>query len=871
MKVITTHVNADFDGLASMVAASKIYPGAKLIFPGSMEKSMRDFSSAYHLAFDKIRDIDLDAVDTLILVDTKNPRRIGRFSEIARKDGLKVHIYDHHPQSGDELHGELEVLDDVGATTTLMVELLRRRRIVITPFEATILAIGIYEETGSLTFPSTKERDLMAASYLLRRGADLNVVSNYITRELSPDEISLLDELLHSARDYYIEGVKVVVATASCSKFIGELASVVHKLRDMENIDVLFAIVNMEDTVQMVARSRKEEIDVGEIASEFGGGGHRNAASASIKDLTMIQVEERLLEILKEKVRHTIVAREIMTSPLKTIDMERVVADAERLMTRYGVNVLPVLDKDRFLGLITREVIQKSIFHGLASAKVKDLMQSDVYEAVPDTPFREIESKMIELNQRFVPVVEGKKIVGGITRTDLLRTLHDDIVIKPMMLDEEGDYHYTYSRNLKSVLRERLPKRIEEILRDLGSVADEMGVAAYVVGGCVRDLLMGQTNLDLDIVIEGDGIAFANKFAERHSARVKSHQRFGTAVIVFPDGFKLDVATARMEYYEYPTALPTVERSSIKKDLYRRDFTINTLAIKLNKRNYGNLIDFFGGQRDIKEKTIKVLHNLSFIEDPTRVFRAIRFEQRFNFKIGKYTQNLIKNAVRMELFHRLSGHRLFDELILIFSESDPIKAVRRMAEFDLLKFIHPKVKLTPYIETLFSNISEAIAWYKLLYLEKPVENWQIYFMGLLDELGKEYIVEICRRLTIHVRFEEKIIYGRDEIKRISTKLYRQKNIRPSEIYRLLRPISIELLLLMMAKAKEDRVKKAISLYLTNLRGMKTSITGKDLKIVGLVPGPLFKEIMEKVLDARLDGEVKSREEELVLVKAHIRA
>lgn len=871
MKVITTHVNADFDGLASMVAASKIYPGAKLIFPGSMEKSMRDFSSAYHLAFDKIRDIDLDAVDTLILVDTKNPRRIGRFSEIARKDGLKVHIYDHHPQSGDELHGELEVLDDVGATTTLMVELLRRRRILITPFEATILAIGIYEETGSLTFPSTKERDLMAASYLLRRGADLNVVSNYITRELSPDEISLLDELLHSARDYYIEGVKVVVATASCSKFIGELASVVHKLRDMENIDVLFAIVNMEDTVQMVARSRKEEIDVGEIASEFGGGGHRNAASASIKDLTMIQVEERLLEILKEKVRHTIVAREIMTSPLKTIDMERVVADAERLMTRYGVNVLPILDKDRFLGLITREVIQKSIFHGLASAKVKDLMQSDVYEAAPDTPFREIESKMIELNQRFVPVVEGKKIVGGITRTDLLRTLHDDIVIKPMMLDEEGDYHYTYSRNLKSVLRERLPKRIEEILRDLGSAADEIGVTAYVVGGCVRDLLMGQTNLDLDIVIEGDGIAFANKFAERHSARVKSHQRFGTAVIVFPDGFKLDVATARMEYYEYPTALPTVERSSIKKDLYRRDFTINTLAIKLNKRNYGNLIDFFGGQRDIKEKTIKVLHNLSFIEDPTRVFRAIRFEQRFNFKIGKYTQNLIKNAVRMELFHRLSGHRLFDELILIFSESDPIKAVRRMAEFDLLKFIHPKIKLTPYIETLFSNISEAIAWYKLLYLEKPVENWQIYFMGLLDELGKEYIVEICRRLTIHVRFEEKIIYGRDEIKRISTKLYRQKNIRPSEIYHLLRPISIELLLLMMAKAKEDRVKKAISLYLTNLRGMKTSITGKDLKIVGLVPGPLFKEIMEKVLDARLDGEVKSREEELILVKAHIRA
>ncbi|MEK7306748.1 MAG: CBS domain-containing protein, partial [Nitrospirota bacterium] len=649
MKVIITHVNADFDGLASMVAASKIYPGARMIFPGSMEKSMRDFSSAYHLVFDKTKDIDLDAVDTLILVDTKDPRRIGRFSEIVKKDGLKIHIYDHHPPSDSELHGEVEVLDDIGATTTLLVEILKKKRISITTFEATILALGIYEETGSLTFPSTKDRDLMAASYLLKKGADLNVVSNYITRDLSPDEISLLDELLHSARDYYIEGVKVAVATASCSKFIGEMASVVHKLRDMENMDVIFAIVTMADTVQMVARSRREEIDVGEIASEFGGGGHRNAASASIKDLTIIQVEERLLEILKEKVRHKVVAREIMTAPLKTIEADKVVTDAEGLMTRYGVNVLPVLDNDRFLGLMTREVIQKSIFHGLSSAKIRELMQSDVYEAAPDTPFREIESKMIELNQRFVPVVEEGRIIGGITRTDLLRTLHDDIIMKPSLIDEEGDYHYTYSRNLRSVLSEKLPVHIDEMLRGLGSVADEMDVSAYVVGGFVRDLLMGQTNLDLDIVIEGDGIAFANTFAKRHSARIKSHHRFGTAVIVFQDGFKVDVATARMEYYEYPTALPTVERASIKKDLYRRDFTINTLAIKLNKRNYGNLTDFFGGQRDIKEKTIKVLHNLSFIEDPTRVFRAIRFEQRFNFSIGKYTQNLIKSAVKMEL------------------------------------------------------------------------------------------------------------------------------------------------------------------------------------------------------------------------------
>jgi tRNA nucleotidyltransferase (CCA-adding enzyme) len=219
-----------------------------------------------------------------------------------------------------------------------------------------------------------------------------------------------------------------------------------------------------------------------------------------------------------------------------------------------------------------------------------------------------------------------------------------------------------------------------------------LGVSVYAVGGFVRDILLRVENLDVDIVVEGDGIRFAEEFEKKFHCRIRTHKKFGTAIILFPDGLKVDVATARWEVYDSPAALPTVESASIKMDLYRRDFTINTLAIQLNPSAFGEQIDFFGGVKDIKEKVIRVLHNLSFVEDPTRVFRAIRFEQRFGFQIGKHTQHLMKNALKVGFLERLSGGRVFSELILLLQEETPLPALRRMRDFHLFHFLHPTLK-----------------------------------------------------------------------------------------------------------------------------------------------------------------------------------
>ena len=249
-------------------------------------------------------------------------------------------------------------------------------------------------------------------------------------------------------------------------------------------------------------------------------------------------------------------------------------------------------------------------------------------------------------------------------------------------------------------------------------------------------------------MIEGDGVAFARALAARHDYSVKVYTKFGTAVITIDDNLKIDIASARLEYYEKPAALPTVEWSSVKLDLYRRDFTINTLAVRLNQQHFGQLIDFFGARRDIKEKQIRVLHNLSFVEDPSRIFRAIRFEKRLNFQLSKLTRSLIENAVTSDFLENLSGKRIFSEVQLLLKEEHVRTLMKRLNDFDLLKYIHPAVTYSPSVNRLMKNIESVMAWYDLLYLDNHCEKWFVYFLGLIDRLSAEEAEQLVRRCDI---------------------------------------------------------------------------------------------------------------------------
>lgn len=862
MDVITSHLNADFDSLASMVAARKLYPQAQMVFPGSQEKKLRDFMEAFHpVEIKRIKDIDPGQVTRLIIVDTKIPGRIGPFAELVCRKGMKIHIYDHHPLSEGDIRGDIEKIEHVGATATIFAEILKNRKMQVTPMEATILALGIYEETGCLLFPSTTERDLLAVSYLLRKGANLNIVSSFLRMELSMEELDLLNELVRSSKEIVIGGIRIKLAKASRETYFGDAAYLAHRLMDIEDIDAAILLLRLEGKILMVARSRVPEFNVANVMQEFGGGGHPSAASATVKEASLEILEDKLVAILGKNVKPFKVASDIMTSPVIAIQWDTSVKEVETMMTRYGVNVLPILKEKKYVGLISREIVEKALFHGFGKSRSTDFATTDAVTVDAGAPIREIETIMIERNQRFMPVIGNEKIIGAITRTDLLRTLYEEFLrrrkIGQIIIKEKPA-----GRNLSSLLKDRFPAEIYSILKLSGVVAEEDGFSAYLVGGMVRDLLRGDRNLDIDIVIEGDGITFAKALGEKLSARVKTHERFNTAQVI-KDKTKLDVATARTEYYESPAALPKVEMSSIKKDLYRRDFTINTLAIKLNPRDFGLLIDFFGGERDLREKTVRVLHNLSFVEDPTRAFRAIRFSERFGFRIGKHTENLIKSAGTMNLFERLSGPRLYEEVLLLFQETEPSRTLKRLSDLGLLKVIHPSLVFNDELEATMKSMHETLSWFNLLFLEEKIDRGILFLMAVLTALKDEEAKAAVERLSPSPKIRDLIIRGIPLAREVLKKLPLNE---PVETYNLLSKLKLETILLAMAITKDRQKQKVISIYLTELRKAKIILTGEDLKVLGIEPGPLYSHILKKLLEERLRGHLKSREDEESFVK-----
>ncbi|OGP69755.1 MAG: polya polymerase, partial [Deltaproteobacteria bacterium RBG_13_60_28] len=719
LEVITTHLNADFDAMASMVAAKKLYPEALLVFPGAQESSLRDFfirSSFYFLDFARMKQAPPEEIKRLILVDTRQASRIGRYAEAAASGDVEIHVYDHHPDSPDDLHGSLEIVEPLGSTTTILIKIIREKGLELSPQEATIMALGIFEDTGSFTFSSTTPEDFEAAAYLLRQGADLNVVAGILSREMSAEQVSLLNNLLEHTSHFHVDGIEVVLAQSTAQEYVPDFAVVAHRFMDMGNIQVLFALAQMEDRVYVVGRSRVPEVNVADVLTELGGGGHSYAASAAIKGTPLAQVEEKLRQLIQTKVQPQRRARDIMSFPVKWVSPEVTLEGLELLLNRYSINALPVISAGKLMGLISRQTVEKGIYHGLRHHPARDYMTTEIAIVPPDATLAEIREKLVINKQRLLPVVEEEEVIGVISRTDLLHLL--------IAAEEETQWTQPLrTKNIQALMRERLPKEILEILQQVGQVAEELAFTAYTVGGFVRDLFLKQDNLDIDLVIEGDAIVFARRYVALYGGRSREFHKFKTAVIIFPDGFKIDVATARTEYYEAPGALPVVEYSSIKMDLYRRDFTINTLAVKLNARDFGTLMDFFGAHRDLKEKVISVLHNLSFVEDPTRVFRAIRFEQRFKFRVSKLTANLVANAVKNNFFDRLSGARIFGELRLILQEGNPIPAITRLAEFDLLKPIHPRLRFDEGTKGMLERVQAVLSWFDLLYLEEKFERW----------------------------------------------------------------------------------------------------------------------------------------------------
>ena len=869
--VITSHSNADYDALASMVAAGKLYPDAVLIAPSVPERQEGHYfadSIAYLFNLHQARDVDLSKVTTLVVVDTRQPSRIAHVASVLNNSNLAIHIYDHHPDTPDDLQGELRVIKSWGSCTAILVDILREKDIFITPDEATMMGLGIYEDTGSFTFTSTTVHDFMAAAWLRERNMAVNIIAELVTHDLTREQLDVLNILLDSATTHDVKGIPIVIAQASLDVFLGDFAILARKIMDMENIKVLFATARMGDRVQVVARSSHPDVDVSRICVAFGGGGHSYAAAASVKDKTLAEVKAEILAFLMSSVNPHMTVGDHMTSPAKTVDACQTLQEAEEIMNRYGLKAVPVVKNGTLFcaGYLEQQTAARAVAHGLGHLPVAEYMHRNVLTVAPESTLFPAMNIILTQRQRLVPVIRDEQVIGVLTRTDVVRLLLDD----HSMRIPEGDplSAPTREKSIRQQIDDRLPEKYVDILRIAGKLGDELECSVYAVGGFVRDLLMNRPNLDIDLSIEGDGIAFAEALSKKLDGRVRPHHKFKTAVVAFSDNegepLRVDVATARLEYYEHPGALPTVELSSIKMDLFRRDFTINALAVQLNSQRFGMLVDPFGAQRDMKEKRLCILHSLSLIEDPTRILRAIRFETRFQFRLSGQTERLVKNALQLKMLEKISPSRLFNELNHIFAEKDAVACLERMGEFGILKMIHPLLELSPAKVALLNEVQSVLSWYSRLYVGKDPQLWMLFLYGLTRS-GKHPVVnEVMDRLDLTQRMKRDFLRLREAVRQAQIKLprWKKEDSSMSGLYTLLSRMPVEGTLLLMALYHGEDMTKDLSHYLMRLHLEKPDITGEDLKESGIPTGPLYTYILKEVLAAKLDGKATSREEQL---------
>jgi len=858
MEVIITHTNADFDALACVVAARKLYPEAIAVLPTGLDRNVREFYTLHQdlLGLVQPRDVEQDAVTRLIVVETRQAKRLGEFQRVAEDPTVELHVYDHHPSMSGDLRGMVNRVMEYGAGVTMFVEIFQERQIAIDPLEATVLALGLYEDTGAFTFSATTPQDLEAGSFLLEHGANLDIVSHYIQRPLDPDQRKLLNDLILSTEYLAIGGIRIALATARTDTYVGELALLTHKLRDIENVDAVFSIAQMEETTYLVARSKADFLNVGLLLQRIGGGGHSRASSAAFRGKTVEQVKSLLLEALSRSIRPEIVARQIMSFPVRTVAPNDSIEKAGDLMTRYGYSGLLVVEDGKVVGTLDSHDVDKAFHHQLTHAPVKAFLSPRVVSISPETTLSEIERLLTQEEMARLPVFKNGCLVGIVTRTDFLRARYGG--------------RYARSRaeiecrpDLTDSLRVQLPEMIFRLLERIGQTAEEMGTQAYVVGGFVRDLLLGRPNLDTDILVERAGDRFAQALARELRARLKVHRRFGTASLTLPDGFKLDVATARAESYRHPAALPDVEPEvPVEEDLKRRDFTMNAMAIRLNPPFFGELVDPFGGRFDLKARTLRTLHKFSFVEDPTRIFRAVRFEGRFGFRLEEPMEESARWVAASRLIERLSGKRLRTELLMILEMPSAASILKRLDELDILKHLHPALGWSKAMERRMERVAKAISWMRALVPEESFQEWLVRFLGWAGEMSAQEVVRYARdRLRMPSDHVEILEAARDHTRRFLNHLA-SSGCESVCIYEILKGLPLEGLVYARAEGNSPEVDRAIARFLKELRYIRLEISGDDLIALGFHEGPAIGRALRETLRAKLEGRLQDRQAEL---------
>ncbi|MBQ9574742.1 MAG: CBS domain-containing protein [Synergistaceae bacterium] len=873
MQLITSHLNTDFDSLASMIAIQKLYPDAVICPPGSMSRKVRDFMAKQGISFAprilKPKKIPLDEVTLMVVVDTRSRTRIGSFAALTGRQDIEVHVYDHHPPTPDDIPASKLVYDPIGAATTMILEQLLLNRKDITPEEATLFAIGIYDDTGAFTYETTTERDIAAVSYLRELGADLSGVLAQVESGMSSEDKKLLDNLAENIREKYINGAKVCLTFAETENYVQGLSVFVNKLKEYCDAHVTIAVVNNGGKkVNIIARSVEGILNVKEFLAPYGGSGHYQAGSATIENRDAHEVLEEIEHRLSKAITPMVKVSDIMTSPVIAVGADAKVDEGYRTMLRFGVKSLPVISPEgEVVGMMTRKDLDKAHLHGLDRANISDFMTQGIISLSSEASIDEAHRMMATYGFEKMPILDGSgKLVGTISRSDLLRALYHSgqFAGEGTSRDSTG---FLWVENVAHLMEESFSLKTLSLLRRVGSKAHDLGMKAYLVGGTVRDILMGVTNTDIDISVEGDAEKLVSSWDEP-GCRATLHGRYKTGTITFPDGEKVDVATARREFYEYAAATPTVQNSSLRQDLGRRDFTVNAMSISLSDDDWGTLTDNFGGRADLKDKLLKILHNLSFVEDPSRVLRGIRLEQRLHMKFEDNTMRLLKSAVRGGLLELLSTTRIRAELELNAKESCFRQIVMRMQELGVWDALFTGMYVSPATNHRLRILEHFMTQMRFNGINFKGMEWLVKMAVVFTDTKPEVRFSAMDRMNLNPNEREQLTKCFTQWPNIEKFCAGYKNIKNSEAYWFFKEYGTVPLVYWLTLLKTREARRLIVEHMELWMTYKGELTGKDLQLMGL-KGKEIGDALTALKLAVIDGEIKTREDEEKFVRKNI--
>ncbi|MEG4501172.1 CBS domain-containing protein [Microcoleus sp. F10-C6] len=962
MDLVLCHTTADFDALGAAVGLCVLRPGSRIVLTGGCHPTVRDFLALHRDEYPLIerRSVNPQQIRSISIVDASGRDRLGKAAEWLDLPHLnEIAVFDHHLQAGSDIPATVTQIEAVGATTTLIVEKLKNQAensdtpSRLLPSEATVMALGIHVDTGSLTFEGATARDASALAWLMEQGASLRVIAEYVEPGLSPQLQDLLPEALNNLRSEILHGYSVAWVLLSTESYVPGLSSLASRLLDLTETDALLLgnvykfsenennrniapESRVSNRLTIIGRSRIEGTNLSELFKPFGGGGHARAASLATRDVDPLLTLNQLADELKAQIPHPPTARELMSSPVRSIRPETSVGEAHRILLRYGHSGLCVVDADdRLAGIISRRDIDIALHHGFSHAPVKGYMTWQLKTIAPDTLLPEIESLMVTYDIGRLPVLENGQLVGIVTRTDVLRELHQQ---KTRDRGSNAELSYcVMPESVEHLLRSRISPELWQLLSIAANLAQQRGWQLYLVGGAVRDLLLATDDTlaltDIDLVVDGKcgsddsgaGVELASSLQKLYpGSRLDVHGQFQTAALLWhkdsPFGsLWVDIATARTEFYPYPAANPEVEASSIRQDLYRRDFTINALAVRLGVPRSGELLDFFCGLLDLESKQIRVLHANSFIEDPTRIYRAVRFAVRLGFEIEPQTEGYIRHALASGIYYRIQGEngrapaletRLKSELKYILQAPYWKVALQMLGDLQALRCIHPSLELdrqlwrqlrlldrclqgrqkegsaTDYV-TDVTDVKEVrkkeegrgkkqegkgkkeqtIPHFPFPILHSPfpiphspfpiinIPDWQMRLEVLIAYLAPEYRGKVAANLQLPA----------DSIKRLEVleagKNQLAENLPkcewPSQLVLLLRNYELPVLIAIAIQSPR-KFRRQIWEYLTRWANVEPPLNGNDLKALGYKPGPGFKRMLDDLLAARLDGDLGDR-------------